>query len=334
MGKYKHLSLEEREKLYALKSQGISKREIGRILGRSDTTIGRELDRNKTGLGKRSNEYLIFQYVPCKANGKALKRGIKQRTKAPLKETLIWLFVREHLRAPHHWTPEEISGRLPKIHPGKSICTEAIYQYIYSKKAKRCKLWELLPNARKKRMKKEGRKVQRASKIPFAVSIDQRPKEAEGRQRVGDWETDNVIGKLTDKTALSVTVERLTRLTVLSLISKSAESKTKSLIKRLAEFPQKGRITLTADNGAENTNHQEIKQNLGLDVFFCHAYHSWEKGTVENANGRIRRHIPKGESLDNLTEDQIKELEYRLNSTPRKCLGYLTPYEKMMEVLT
>jgi len=176
-----------------------------------------------------------------------------------------------------------------------------------------------------------GRRVQRASKIPFAVSIDLRPETVSLRSRVGDWETDNVIGKQTDKTALSVTVERLTRLTILSLTSRSAESKTESLIERLATFP---RVTLTADNGAENTNHQEIASKLKLSMFFCHAYHSWEKGTVENTNGRIRRFIPKRLSLDNLTEDQIKELEYRLNSTPRKCLGYLTPYEKMMEVLS
>ena len=183
-------------------------------------------------------------------------------------------------------------------------------------------------------MKKGGRKVARASKIPNATSIDLRPEIVSKRVRVGDWETDNVIGKQTDKTALSVTVERLTRLTVLSLTSKSAKSKTESLIKRLSVFPDTARETLTTDNGAENTNHPEITNSLGLSVFFCHAYHSWEKGTVENTNGRIRRYIPKGVSIDNLTDSQIKEVEIRMNSTPRKCLGYLTPYEKMIEVLS
>ncbi len=331
MNKYRHLSLEEREKLVAFKEAGLSLRDIAKRLGRSHSSLVRELKRNKTGLGKRSNEYLIFRYVPCRAHLKALKRGIKQRTKAPLKETLIWLFVREHLRAPYSWTPEEISGRLPKLHSGKSICTEAIYQYIYSRKTKRYKLWELLPNARKKRMKKGGRKVARASKIPNAVSIEKRPEIVSQRARVGDWETDNVIGKQTDKTVLSVTVERLTRLTILSLTSRSAESKTGALIERLDNFP---RVTLTADNGAENTNHQEISEKLGLSVFFCHAYHSWEKGTVENTNGRIRRYIPKGISIDDISKEYIKEVEIRLNSTPRKCLGYLTPYEKMNEVLS
>ena len=334
MKSYKHLSLEEREKLVAFKEAGLSLRDIAKRLGRSHSSFVRELKRNKTGIGKRSNEYLIFRYIPCRAHQKAIKRGVKQRTKAPLKETLILLYVREHLRKPFNWTPEEISGRLPKIHPGKSICTEAIYQYIYSKQAKRCKLWELLPNARKKRMRKGGRKVHRASKIPNAISIDLRPEIVSQRARVGDWETDNVIGKQTDKTALSVTVERLTRLTILSLTGRSAESKTGTLTSRLSVFPDKARLTLTADNGAENTNHQEIAKKLELSVFFCHAYHSWEKGTVENTNGRIRRFIPKGLSIDGLTDVQIKELEYRLNSTTRKCLGYLTPYEKMMEVLS
>lgn len=326
--------MEEREKLVAFKEAGLSLRDIARRLGRSHSSFVRELKRNKTGLGKRSNEYLIFRYVPCRAHQKALKRGVKQRTKAPLKETFIWLFVREHLRKPFNWTPEEISGRLPKIHPGKSICTEAIYQYIYSKQGKRYKLWALLPNARKKRMKKNGRRVQRGSKIPGAVSIEQRPKEVNLRTEAGHWETDNVIGKLTDKTALSVTVERLTRLTLLSLTGKSADSKTDNLVKRLLELPNKARLTLTSDNGKENSYHQRIKTLTGLDVFFCHSYASWEKGTVENTNGRIRRYIPKGVSLDGLTDGEIEELEYRLNSTPRKCLGYLTPYEKMMEVLS
>lgn len=334
MNNYKHLNLEEREKLFVWKEQGISLREIGRRLGRSHTSILRELTRNKTGKSRKSREYLTFKYVPCKANQKALKRGIKQRKKAPLKETLIWLYVREHLRKPFTWTPEQISGRLKLDYPGKSICPEAIYQYIYSKQGSEYKLWDYLVNRRKKRMKKEGRRVQRASKIPNAISIDQRPKVVDLRKRIGDWETDNILGKLTDKTALSVTVERVTKLTLVSLADKSAYSKTKALIKRLGKFPKRARITLTADNGGENTYHQEIKQTLKLDVFFCHAYHSWEKGTVENTNGRIRRFIPKGVSLDTLKEDQIKELEYRLNSTPRKCLNYLTPYEKMMEVLS
>lgn len=110
------------------------------------------------------------------------------------------------------------------------------------------------------------------------------------------------------------------------LTDRSAQAKAEALINRLAGYVIK---TLTADNGAENTNHQEIAKSLELLMYFCHAYHSWEKGTVENTNGRIRRYIPKGVSIDPLSEEFIQTLEDKLNNTPRKCLQYQTPYEMM-----
>ena len=332
---YKHLSLEEREKLYALKAQGLSLRNIAKVLGRSGTTLGRELERNRTGVGKRSAEYLIFRYTPCKAQEKADKKAAKQRTKAPLKEPAIFLYVREHLREPYGWSPDQIAERLKLDYPGKNITKETIYQYIYSKKAKRYQLWKYLTLGRKKRMKKEGRRVRREGKILGAISIDLRPKRAEGRKEVGHWETDLVIGKQTDKSALSVTVERTTRFTIIDkLPDRSAVSKTDSLVARLSVLPTKTRSTLTADNGKEMSYHSQISQELNLQVYFCHAYHSWEKGTVENTNGRIRRYIPKGASIDTIADKRITAIERRLNSTPRKCLGYLTPYEKIREVIS
>ncbi len=316
--------MEEREKLYALKEQGFSLREIGRRLGRDHTSLSDEL-KNNAPYGQ--------EYIPCKAHLKALKRGTKQRTKAPLKNPLIFLFVRENLREGR--TPDGIAGRLPLVHPGYSISYETIYRYIYSKKMRRYKYWQYLILGRKKRMKKNGRSVHRDGKIPGSISIDLRPEIVASRVRVGDWETDNVIGKQTDKTALSVTVERVTRLTLITRLSdRLAISKRDALVRRLEALPKEIRLTLTTDNGSENSCHQEISKQLELLMFFCHAYHSWEKGTVENMNGRIRRYIPKGISIDDISEEYIKEVERRLNSTPRKCLGYLTPYEKMSQVLS
>ena len=333
MKNYKHLSLEEREKLFAFKEMGLSLREAARRLGRSHSSLVRELKRNKTGLGKRSNECLIFRYIPCKAQLKADKRAWKQRYKAPLKNPLIYVWVREHLR--EGWTPDEIAGRLPLIHPGHSISYETIYRYIYSRRMKRFKYWQYLTLGRKKRMKKNGRSVRRDGKIPGSISIDLRPEIVSSRSRVGDWETDNMEGKKTDKSTSSATVERLTRLILLNKLNdRLAQTKTKALTDRLLKFPEIARLTVTADNGKENSYHQEITSLTGAQVFFCHAYHSWEKGTVENTIGRVRRFIPKGKSIDDLTEEEFKEVEYRLNSTPRKCLGYLTPYEKMNEVLS
>ena len=315
--KFKHLSLEEREKFFVWNEQGISLREIGRRLGRPHSTFAREISRNKTGHGKCSNEYLSMVYLPCQAQRKADKRGIKQRYKAPLKNPQVFLFVRENLRA--GLTPDEIAGRLPLIHPEESVSYETIYRYIYSKKMRRYKYWQYLTLGRKKRMEKNGRSVHRNSKIPGSISIDLRPEIVNLRSRVGDWETDNIIGKQTDKTALSVTVERITKITLLTRLSdRLAATKRAALVRRLGIFPKEIRLTLTVDNGSENSQHQQISQELQLLMFFCHAYHSWEKGTVENQNGRIRRFIPKGKSIDDLTDKQIKEVEIRLNSTPQE----------------
>jgi len=320
--------LEEREKLYALKEQGLSLREIGRRLNRDHTSLSDEL---------RNNAPYGAEYIPCRAQRLSDKRTRRQRCHAPLKNPLVFLYVRVHLRNPYNWTPDQIAGRLKLDHPGYSISYEAIYRYIYSRRMRRYKYWEYLTLGRKKRMKKEGRGVRRDSsgKIPGSISIDLRPEVVSLRSRVGDWETDNIIGKLTDKTALSVTVERVTKLTLLTkLLDRLAVTKSNALVKRLEVFPKEMRLTLTTDNGSENSCHQEISKQLDLLMFFCHAYHSWEKGTVENQNGRIRRYIPKGISIDIFPEEYIRMVERRLNSTPRKCLGYLTPYEKMNQVLS
>lgn len=284
----------------------------------------------------RNNAPYGAEYIPCRAQRLSDKRGWRQRCHAPLKNPLVFLYAREHLRL--GWSPDEISGRIKLDHPGYTISYEAIYRYIYSRQMRRYKYWQYLTLGRKKRMKKGGRGVRRdaaSGKIPGSISIDLRPEIVTLRSRVGDWETDNIIGKQTDKTALSVTVERVTKLTLLTrLVDRLAATKRDALIRRLGIFPKEVRLTLTTDNGSENSLHQEISKQLELVMFFCHAYHSWEKGTVENQNGRIRRFIPKGKSIDDLTDEQIKRVEIRLNSTPRKCLGYLTPYEKMNQVLS
>lgn len=322
--KYRHISLEERERLYSLKGQGFSLRDIGKKLRRSQSSLTRELQRNI----KYGNEYINNEYLPCKAQKLAEKRATKQRYKAPLKNPSIFLYVRKHLRD-DGWSPEVIAGKLRLEHPGLSICHETIYQYIYSKRVKTrgMHLEQYLVLRRKKRMKHNGRNVHRHSKIAEAVSIDLRPRSINRRKTIGHWETDNIIGRVTDKTALSVTVERKTRFTIITkLKDRTAQTKAEVLINRLQNYPIK---TMTADNGSENTRHLHIAKELKLSMYFCHAYHSWEKGTVENTNGRIRRFIPKGVSIDLLSDAYIETLEDKLNNTPRKCLLFQTPYEMM-----
>lgn len=326
MNQYHQLTLVERERIYGMLEKGLSARSIAKQLHRSHSSIVRELHRNIA----YGNEYFDNPYIPCKAQRLADKRMSRQRRKAPLKNPAIFLYVREHLRM--HWSPETIAGRLPIDHPELSICPETIYQYIYAKRTftRGMHLEQYLTLRRKRRMKKLGRSVRRMGHIPEAVSIEKRPKSIVARKRIGHWETDNVIGMAKDSTALSVTVERKTRYTIITkLTDRTATTKANAVIKQLSLFPTTARRSLTADNGLENIQHRRMTQETGMPVYFCHAYHSWEKGTVENMNGRIRRYIPKGISMDSISPVFVQAIEDNLNTTPRKCLQYRTPREMM-----
>lgn len=325
---YKHLSLSERVEIYSLFKSGKTLRKIAQVTGRNTGTISRELKRNKSRCD--------FAYFPVKAHENAVKRLKRQRTKAPLKNPETFLYVREKLR--ENWSPEIISGRIKMEKPHLSICPETIYQYIYGK-GKRYKLWRHLEQCRKKRRIKSGRKVQKAysqSKIPEAVSIDLRLKRANNRNQMGHFETDLMEGKKKEKTALSVAVERKTRHTSLGKVkNKTAEEKQKVLTSKLKQLQSLSKVdkpivrSVTADNGGENTNHQAITKDLNIKFYFCHPYHSWEKGTVENTIKRIRRYLPKGTGLRKIKEAQIQWLENRMNNTPMKVLKFLTPNEAM-----
>lgn len=317
--KYNHLNLNEREQLSALRQQGLTFRQIGKILGREHTSLSREY--------KKNSKY-YRQYQPCLAQKKAEKVAVKQRTKAPLKSKEIYLYVRQKLRK--KWSPETIAGRLPIDLPGFSIDDDTIYEYIYNQKKTRGEhLWRYLTLHRKKRMKKNGRKVkyQRFNNI---LTIDQRPKSINNRKTIGHWETDNVEGKKSDQISISTTVERKTRFTILSkLDGHGSKVKTEAIINRLKPLPSQLIKSITTDRGPENHGYQQITETLNTKVYFCNPYHSWEKGTVENTNGRIRRFLPKGKTLDKLTGSYLKRIENQMNNTPRKCLKFQTPNEML-----
>ena len=334
MNKYHHLTLEEREKLFVWHEKKVGVREIGRRLNRNPGTISRELKRNATGKGKNSREYLIFRYVACRAQIKSEKKALKQRTKCPLKNPAIFLYVREHLRKPHYWTPEEIAGRLSIDHPEYSIHHETIYRYIYGKKQKRMKLWLHLRLHRKKRMKWHGRKIKGNLRLKNVLPIEQRPEEANTRKQEGHWETDNVGTIKTDKTGVSATVERKTRIIRLrKLKDGKAMTKRRTLV---AQVKKEGSIfqrSMTIDRGPENSDHEGFTRRTGINVYACNAYHSWEKGSVENSIGRARFFIPKGESVDQLKQKDLNRIEKIMNNTPRKIIAYLTPNEVYERIL-
>ena len=224
MGKYNHLSLEEREKIFLWKHQGISFRKIGERLKRDHKTISRDW--------KEGNKY-FREYIPCKVHERAEKRLFEQRRKAPLKKPLIFLYVREKLKL--KWSPELIAGRLSIDFPGESIHFETIYEYIYGK-GKEFKLWRHLARHRKKRKHKNGRgnKSNKTSRIPGAISIKERPKKINKRKNVGHFETDLMEGNKKDKAVITIDVERKTRyVTLTKLPNKKAKNKLKSMEKEL-----------------------------------------------------------------------------------------------------
>jgi transposase, IS30 family len=317
MQKKSKLTLEERERMFALMHSGKSFREIAALLGRSHTSVSREIRRNK-------NQH-TGEYMPCVAQGKAEKRERIQRKKAPLKSTNIFLYVRRKLRM--GWSPETIAGRLKVDVPGEKICTETIYQYIYVQaKHPKEKLFNYLVLHRKKRMRKHGRKVQ-SSKIPGRIGIEERPEAVALKKEFGHGETDLMEGLRSDKPVVSVTVERSTRDVQLTLLpNKTAKAKTTAVHKDILAMKL---ITITTDNGTENTNHQD----WAVQTYFTTPYHSWEKGTVENTIGRLRKYIPKKTSIASLTQEELRYIQWEMNHTPRKCLGFLTPAQALANEL-
>lgn len=330
MKKYNQLTEYEREVIRVELEQGKKYRAIGRILGRSHTTVSREVERNTMEQGPDKGKY-----IACKAHTKAQKRASNQRRKAPLKCPFIFLYVRQKLRK--YWSPESIAGRLSKEHPEYSIHHETIYRYIYSKPVRnRYKLWRYLTLKRPKRREQTGRSVRRLKgKIPNAVSIDLRPKLVDARVEFGHFETDLMEGPRTSKAALSNTIERKTRYSLLfKVVDQTANQKTESLNESLSIFPNELINSITVDNGKENSQHKKWVKQFETSVYFCHAYHSWEKGSVENQIGRVRRFIPKGTPLTTVTQKQIAQIQYWLNHTPRKCLKWQTPHEALQEELS
>lgn len=328
MKEYKHLSLEERERFFALKEQGKSYRQIALVLGRSHTSLIREIRRNRN----RNTE----EYIPCKAHGRFEKRANKQRTKAPLKNVAIYCYVRDKLK--EGISPELIAGRINIDYPGTKIHFETIYRYIYGK-GKEFKLWQYLDRSHRKRREKTGRKTgpgKKSIRIPGAVSIEYRAQKVNKRNQIGHFETDLIEGNRKDTAVISINIERKTRhITLSKLENKKAKNKLKSMTERLKMIQSLSKHkrplvkTVTYDNGSENVIHIDVTGQLGVLGYFCHAYHSWEKGTVENRIIQVRKYIPKGECISKYSDEQIQWIENKINDRPMKCLRFRTPNEMM-----
>ena len=187
--------------------------------------------------------------------------------------------------------------------------------------------------ARKHKKRKRKRKRKRkytyrtsSESITSKVSITQRPKHIEARKTVDHWESDSI--ESSSRGGLNVVVERSCRLVHISKIPSKHASRTKNaIVKKLSQHGKKFLKSITYDNGTENYQHVAIDEALSTKSYFCFTYHSWEKGSVEQVNGLIRRYIPKRTDISKISDDRIMEIENLLNNRPRKCLNYRTPYE-------
>jgi len=318
---YQQLTLKEREKIQLLLWEKKSFREIGRILDRGHTTISREIERNKC--------WPYLRYTPRLAQEKAQNR-IKQRGQRPrLKNNLICIYAHKKLRI--GWSPEQIAGRLSLEYPRHTISHEAIYLYIYAPiniygVCKGEDLRKYLKRAHKRRQKRNGIYSKR-SLIPHRIGIEQRPAYIEKRKQLGHWEGDSMISRKSTA-ALNTLVERVSGLVKITKLPNSKPAETsKVVVRRLGALSKPLRRTLTLDNGIENTDHQIITKAIGARCFFANPYHSWERGTNENTNGLIRWYLPKRIDFAMINNEYIQEIEFLLNTRPRKRLGYKTPLE-------
>ena len=312
---YTHLSYEERIVIRLRRKDGKSIREISKELSRAPSTVSRELCRNEQFAGTR----VIYPiYAQKKANG----RRRRAYSKARLKSKKIQRYVEKKLKL--GWSPETISGRMKHLGWEETVSHEAIYQWIYHK---RKDLREFLVRHHKRRKRFGQSKKFKKVAIPQRISILKRPKHIEKREEFGHWEADTIYSKQSVK-SLQIVVERKTRYTKLSKLANRTSAEFSSvLVKRLKSLPQKACQTLTYDNGKENVAHTHVNKKLGTKSFFCAPYHSWEKGTVENSAGRVRRKLPKRTDFMRVSFQEVNLLERRLNNTPRKCLGFKTPAE-------
>ncbi len=327
--KHTKLTLPERKLIAAWMKEDISKRECAKRLGRNHATVVRELARNKF------NRDL---YEPLHAQGRAdmRKKRAWEEGKHPLKNKDIFKYVVENLRS--GWSPEVIAGRLREVeYKGDShwhICAESIYQFVYSDhpKARDLKLWEYLRRKQVKRKKQTGRSVHRL-RIPDRVSIHDRPKAIDDRSQFGHWEGDTVVGKGRNH-GIHTEYERVTSLTRFEKMNDlTAASSLLAQEKIFTPLPSLARKSTTLDNGHEHVGHMQLKKDTGVVTYFADPYSSWQRGGNENANLWIRYYFPKGTDFRTIPDDELRDVEYELNTRPRKRLNYKTPLEVFTSLL-
>ena len=312
MKKYEQLKYEERVAIRYGLYKKMSIREISRMLGRSPSTISREIKRGITVNGT---------YFADSTERQIRQRKLNDKRKRKMDNPIIYDYVACRLR--NKQSPAIIQKDIERD-IGLKIGKDAIYEYIY--RFKYDEWFKYL--TRKKKYNYKKNKGKKKMIIKNKINISERPEVANQRLEFGHFEADTIFSCSGSKSALLVLVDRLTRKThIKKLERKTASLTSSSIVVALSEYNILHIHSITYDNGCEFAGHEDVNKVLQCKSYFCNAYHSWEKGMVENINGLIRRFLPKGTNFDNITDEQIKKIENWINNRSMKILGWKSPNE-------
>lgn len=320
------LTLAEREEISRGIAAGRSIRATASILGRAPSTVSREIRRN--GGAQR--------YRAARADDAASSRARRPKTCVLQRNDRLRATVAAKLA--EDWSPEQIAGWLRVAHPDDDtmwISTETIYRSLFIQ-ARGVLKQELLAHLRSRRVMRRAKSSTRSGQgrggITDAVSIRERPPEAEDRAVPGHWEGDLLAGS--GNTHIATLVERRSRYVLLVKVDgKDTETVVRALARQVRALPEQLRASLTWDRGMELAAHKQFAMATGVAVYFCDPQSPWQRGTNENTNGLLRQYLPKGTDLSKHTAAELVEIQRSLNGRPRKTLGYLTPSEAYAQVV-
>ncbi|WP_437207074.1 IS30 family transposase [Planctomicrobium sp. SH664] len=317
-----HLSLEERRQIYLLLGRKTPVCEIAALLGRHHSTVYREIQRN--GFWDEE-DHKNNGYYPL--NAQEYYRRRRQSLRLFERYPALKEFVVEKLKA--YWSPDQIAGYLKRLGLASFYaCMETIYRFVYSAEGHELGLYRYLFKGRHRRRRKFGR-VPRDTRIPEHHGIAFRPEIVSSRETFGHWETDLLIfNREHGKANLTSMSERKSRYTILLKNEDRRPFPVMSRIRdRLARLPDDLSQTMTFDWGFEFMRYPLLRQDLGMESYFCDPQAPWQKGTVESNNNRIRRFFSREINLQAVNDADLYAVCVIMNSTPRRCLDYRTPQE-------
>ena len=317
------LTFEERAEIARRHDRKEGVREIARALCRSPSTISRELRRNTSGSPRR--------YRAFPAHVQATARSRRGRPRKLAQGTAVRAEVVRMLRL--DYSPGQIAGRLKLEHPGDKkmqVSHETIYQalFVQGKGSLRAEVDAALRAGRARRRRPRTGNHTGQARIAGLVSISERPAEAEDRAVPGHWEGDLIIGKA-GKSQVATLAERTSRFCLLIALpdGRTADVVADALAERVLTLPAALRRTLTWDRGIEMAARASFTVKAGLPACFAGPHSPWQRGTSENTNGLVRYYLPKGTELSGYSQDQPGAIAGKLNTRPRRTLGYRTPAE-------